>query len=418
MQRACMWGMIILFAKLGSTGIVGEFALAMAIALPFNRFASLQLPQLILANPEKCYPLARCLMVHWMMNSLAILFLISGIYILGLERPESQIVILVAIARAFESASEICYAFFYRCHRAHIAAMLQTIRGFVTLALVGSTYIVYGDLWIAMACMACVYAAFTCFVDLPVTRRFVKKDPDAWKQPGTTFADIRELAISSIPLGFCALLAVSYACLPRYALNAYLGIDGLGVFESLASLTLIADIVCQSLSRTSASHFAQAVAQKDKSRLLRLYGKVGLFYFAIGGGGVLLSVLFGKALLVFLYSEDYAQYGMVLAALMLTRTISFACAYDTLLLTMGRYQTLVTIWILSGAMLAWMITVMVPRYGLIGMVIAIAAGNGLRCALIHGTILRFLASDWWSNSHSESNSSQWDEENRSATSWS
>ena len=109
---ACQWGMIVALAKLGSSYMVGQFSLGLAIATPVLMFTNLHLRAVQATDARRLYTFAEYLRLRSVMTLVAIA-VIAGIA--GFEHYERQtrmVILAVALAKGIETLSDIHYGLF------------------------------------------------------------------------------------------------------------------------------------------------------------------------------------------------------------------------------------------------------------------------------------------------------------------
>src|SRR5262249_18402587 len=96
---ACQWGMIVALAKLGSSFMIGQFSLGVAIASPVLMFTNLHLKAVQATDARRLTSFAEYLRLRGAMT-LCGLAVIAGIALFGNYEPQTRLVILaVALAK-------------------------------------------------------------------------------------------------------------------------------------------------------------------------------------------------------------------------------------------------------------------------------------------------------------------------------
>ncbi|QEG36176.1 lipopolysaccharide biosynthesis protein [Bythopirellula goksoeyrii] len=391
-QKISLWGVVFLLAKLSSPEVVGQYAWAMAVALPITRLASLQLPQLILTQVHQSFRLGSYFAAHAMAHVVAMGLLGMVLLLSNASFQTVGLVLAVTCLRAAEGLSELTNAVQLKHHRVVQAAALAILRGILGLVVMATVQIAFGSLLISIASLTVAWLVFACCIDAPAAHRAAATTLlDGGRL--ASFADLTQLVFSSIPLGGCALLAVLFACLPRYLLGIWHDAYSLGIFEALVAISAPAEILAQAISRVTAPRFAAALDDRDRQTITHLYVTVGVVNLTLAVSGTLLVLFFGPALLRIAYSADYAAYSNLLAVLMLARGVAFLCNYDLLFLCMSQYRRLAFSWLLPSMVLIATSLITVPEYGLSGVIVAVLMGNSVRCGFIHTSLRRSLRSD-------------------------
>ncbi|MGL5063908.1 MAG: oligosaccharide flippase family protein, partial [Microcoleus sp.] len=134
---ASQWGMLVLLAKLGSPEMVGQFTLGLAVTAPVIMFTNLQLRGIQATDAKGEYVFSDYLGLRLIGTGLALL-IIAGITLKAGYRWETSVVILtIALAKAFESISDVFYGLIQQHERMDRIAIALMIKGPLSLLLLG-----------------------------------------------------------------------------------------------------------------------------------------------------------------------------------------------------------------------------------------------------------------------------------------
>jgi len=133
----CQWGIIALLAKLGSTKMVGQFTLGLAITAPIIMFTNLQLRTVQATDANDEYTFYEYFTLRLILTLLGLL-LITGITLISNYHSETILVILlVGFCKAVESISDIFYGLFQKHERMDRIGKSKIMRGFISLPMLG-----------------------------------------------------------------------------------------------------------------------------------------------------------------------------------------------------------------------------------------------------------------------------------------
>ncbi len=169
----CQCGAIVVLAKLGSSSMVGQFSLGLAIAAPVLMFTNLNLRAVQATDARRAYSFGEYLRLRIAMT-LAGLGVIAGIVLLGnYGRQTAMVILTVALAKGIETVSDVHYGLFQLNDRLDQSGRSMIIRGMLSVAaLSAGIYLTHNVVW-GCAGMALVWlAALICF-DARQARRFV-----------------------------------------------------------------------------------------------------------------------------------------------------------------------------------------------------------------------------------------------------
>jgi O-antigen/teichoic acid export membrane protein len=151
---ACQWGILISIAKLGTPAMVGQFALGLAVSAPIFMFTSLQLRAVLATDARDEYRLAHYSALR-ILGTAAGLILIAGFLAVSHFRRDTAIVILlVSLAKAVETLSDIIYGFWQKHEHFDKIAIALTGRGVGSLAAMAAVLYFTRSIALATAIMA------------------------------------------------------------------------------------------------------------------------------------------------------------------------------------------------------------------------------------------------------------------------
>ena len=129
----CQWGMIVALAKLGSSFMIGQFSLGLAIATPVLMFTNLHLRVVQASDARRLYSFGEYLQLRSVMT-LGAIAVIGGIVCFEhYERQTAMVILVVALAKGIESLSDIHYGLFQLNDRLDQAGASMMLRGAFSL---------------------------------------------------------------------------------------------------------------------------------------------------------------------------------------------------------------------------------------------------------------------------------------------
>src|SRR5580692_1932857 len=169
----CQWGMIVALAKLGSSFMIGQFSLGLAIATPVVMFTNLHLRAVQASDAQRLYSFGEYLQLRSVMTLCAIA-VIGGIACFErYERQTTMVILAVALAKGIEALSDIHYGLFQLNDRLDQTGASMMLRGaFSVVALSAGLYLTHSALWGCVG-LALVWLAALFLFDVPRGRRFV-----------------------------------------------------------------------------------------------------------------------------------------------------------------------------------------------------------------------------------------------------
>jgi O-antigen/teichoic acid export membrane protein len=362
---ACQWGVIVAMARLGSSYMVGQFSLGLAIATPVLMFTNLHLRAVQATDAHRLYSFEEYLRLRTTLT-IAGLVAIAGIVWFGhYERYTSMVILAVAFAKGIETLSDIHYGLFQLNDRLDQSGKSMMLRGVLSLAaLSAGLYLSRNILWGCVG-LALVWLGALLFFDVPNGRLFAQARADRGRKPGAGRG--WSLMRTALPLGIATTMATLNLNIPRYFIHARLGERQLGIYSALAYSTAAMILVSDSMShsaipRLSRFYGAERLAE-TRALLLRLVA-AGL---AIGLAGLAFVQLLGARLLTVLYGPEYAAQFRAFRILILATTIyCVACMFTSAITAARSFRTLVPLYAAVLGANALACALWVPKSGLAG----------------------------------------------------
>ena len=386
MYAACQWGMIVALAKLGSTLMVGQFSLGLAIATPVLMFSNLHLRAVQATDASRVFRFSDYLQLRLIMT-LSAIAVIAGIVWFGHYESRTTLVILaIALAKAIEALSDIHYGLFQLNDRLDHTGRSMMLRGAAALvALSAALYltrnVVWGCLWVAVAWLAALL-----FFDVRRGRELLSPGRAATVRERTTepggFQRHWRLIYLALPLGVVTTIMSINLNMPRYYIQSQMGEHALGIFSAMAYATVAVTLVSDSLANSAIPRMSRLYAKGQTAEFRRLLFRLLVLGTILGLAGLAAAQLGGARLLTVVYSAEYAGQSRVFVLLMLAAAIHFVASMLNCGITSARCFTIqVPIFVLAAAGNALACARWIPTAGLLGGAMGVVAGAVVRLVL-------------------------------------
>jgi O-antigen/teichoic acid export membrane protein len=357
----CNWATLVVLAKLGTPVIVGRFALGLAVTAPVILFAGLQLRNIQATDAQRKFLFREYFGLRLVMCLLALLAIAGIIVASGFEPELSLIVLIIGIDKIADAVSDVIYGLLQQheqMDRIAISNILKAVLSLVLLAL--GEYFTHSLVWATAGwCLGSIVVMLG--YDLRNGRIVLKSLSSALDslKPRFEARTLARLTWLALPLGVTTLLISLNANIPRYFIENSSGERALGIFAALAFLATAGTNVTSALGQSAVPRLAKYYAAGDgrafRMLLLKLMGIAAL----LGSAGVVVGLIFGRAILTVVYRPEYAQ------------------------------QTDVFVWLLAGAGVAYFAsfigygTTAAHYFKLQPVILAVCAGSTfLLCALL------------------------------------
>jgi O-antigen/teichoic acid export membrane protein len=405
---ASQWGMLVVLAKLGSPEMVGQFTLGLAVTAPVIMFTNLQLRGIQATDAKGDYVFSDYLGLRLIGTGFALL-IIAGITLKAGYRLETSLVILaIALAKAFESISDVFYGLIQQHERMDRIAIALMIKGPLSLLLLAIGVSLTGSVVGGAIGLAIAWGLVLFGWDLRNGRLILNTSSNGREEadlladaepansqnplyPRWHLKTLKKLVLLALPLGFVMMLISLNTNIPRYFIERYLGERELGIFAAMSYLMVVGSMVVSALAESAsprlAKYYAAGNSTAFRTLLLKLVG-VGLM---LGTGGVFVAVVAGKPILTLLYRPEYADRADLFAWLMVAAGIGYVSSFLGYGMTAARYfRVQMPLFVLVTGSCAIACFWLIPTQGVRGAAIALIVGAIVQAVFTLGVIFHAI----------------------------
>ena len=360
----CQWGMISTLAKLGSPRYVGQFGLGLAISAPLIFLTNLSLRPVLATDAKREFSFSVYFTLRLVSTFIFVILLIAIAPIFSRDVETLFVALIVGIAKAVESISDIIYGLLQQRERLDRVAISLGLRG--GLALIGlllimevTRNILLSVLWIVIAWLGVLI-----FFDIPQAVLFEKfRIISLVSYKGALW----RLVKLSFPVGVTMMLVSLKANIPKYLISHLKGEAYLGYFVALNYLFVAGNMVSSALGQASSPRLANYFAKRLSSSFWKLMAKMLSIGALLGLLGFLLALFLGKPLLAVMYTSDYARFSDVLIWLSLAAAVGYIASFVGYAATAVReFQVQPIILVISIFTLITGLFLWLPTHGLVG----------------------------------------------------
>lgn len=398
---ACQWGMIVVLAKLGNTLMVGRFSLGLAIATPVLMFTNLHLRAVQATDARRLYSFTEYLQLRSVLTLAAIVVIAGIAWFEHYERQTTIVILAVALAKGIEALSDIHYGLFQLNDRLDQTGMSMMLRGALSVvALSAGLYLTRQVFWGCVG-LALAWLAALLFFDVRRGRRFETFSErffrnsilTGWRSESRAKGFRRQWNLTrlALPLGIVTTMASINLNMPRYFIEARMGVHQLGMFSALAYATVAMTLVSDSLGHCAIPRMSRLYAEGQLAEFRLVLLQLSGIGCALGMAGLAAAQVIGTRLLTIFYSPEYAAASQVFVVLMLATAIHCVAGMLTSGIMSARYFLVqVPMFTLVAASTALACYRLVPASGLMGGAEASVIGAMVRlvlAALVVGYLL-------------------------------
>jgi len=388
---ACQWAVLIIIAKVGSSAMVGQFALGLAVSAPILTLTNLQLRPIQATDTQGRFGFADYLTLRLMTAFLAFVMICGSAVMFRSNPATASVVLVVGVAKCIESVSDALYGQLQRSDRMDRIAISMMLKGPLSLAAMAIAVWVTGRvLWGATA-LAGVWLLLGLSYDLPAARKTVRPESNVrtsqsvikWR-PHILMTIVR----IGLPMGLALMLLALATNIPKYLVQRELGEGALGYFSALAYPGYGIALLVAALGQSASTRLARAFAGGGNSfgRLLLTLAGITL---GIGAVAVGLVITLGPQILSIMYRPDYSAFSNVFAVLTIATVIWSVEAILGYGATAGKvYYGQAWAGGIAAAVTALSGVVLVRSYGLLGAAWATAFGGFTALSVFFVLVLR------------------------------
>ncbi len=381
---ASQWLMLIVIAKLGSPEMVGRFSLAFAITAPISMFANLNLRAVFATDAKNKHTFGDYFTLRIIMQLAGLCVLMLFMSFSNYAVPVFVLVVLVAIAKLFESVSDVLFGFMQKNERMDIISVSLTFKSVLSLTGLGLAMYAKNDIIWGTAGILIAWLLVLLFYDIPHAYKMYKSSTVYTDESQSVLkhmfltvdkTTINTLALLSLPLGITFLFTSLMNNVPRYFIEQTLGERILGIYSAMVYIIFVGIRVITALGESATPRLAKHFALYEFDKFKKLLSKMILFGIATGIIGIIVAITCGKTVLSLLYRSEYAEHSNIFIWLMTTAAIMYVSIFLEYGMNAVRKFKIQPYIIFSSltavTLICW---IAIPRIGMLGAVFAVAVG--------------------------------------------
>ncbi|MBX3234787.1 MAG: oligosaccharide flippase family protein [Nitrospiraceae bacterium] len=342
----CQWAVLMVLARLGTTEMVGQYALALAVTAPVVIFANLGLRPLQSTDARDQFTFDEYLRLR--LSATCIALLVIAVLALQYRLQTAAIVMAVGVAKAVESVSDVYFGLLQKHERMALIARSLALKGIVSIIAFTVGFMISGTLLGAVCGLVLAWVAVLGVYDLPNGRVVLGRPVHARPlYDGIDWSRLRRLAGLAVPLGIGSMLLSLNTSIPRYVVESYWGERALGLYAGMVYVGVAAGMLVNSVGQTVTPRLSREWAAGAVSSFNRLLLGFGLLAAAWGTLGIALAWFAGEWFLGLLYGKQFSDesgvfvwvmgaaavshlasvmgFGMTAARIIMSQSVQFAC---------------------------------------------------------------------------------------------
>ena len=367
---------LMLLAKLLRPEQVGQYALGLAMVYPVINLANLQLRAIMSSSTRPQAHFGHYLSLRLLTTSLALAIVLALTQILGYRWELTAVVLVVGVAYAIESISDVYYARLQLHDRLAEISKSLIVRALLSvLGLAVAIYISGNLLWgitgIVLARAIVLFGYDICERTHGLGGQSKSFSRNEALTPRFDLGVQRELVWLSLPLGTVVLLAALNSSVPSYFIKHALGERDLGIFSAIGFVVSVGNMAVVSLGQSAYTRLARSYAAGDRVAFGSVLGKLLGFGAMLGLCGMIISKLAGREILTILFRPEYAERADLLPWIMAVGGVVYMAQFLGFGMTAaGYYNSQVVLNVLANLSLVGACYWFVGRHGLLGVIFA------------------------------------------------
>ncbi|MGM0804975.1 MAG: oligosaccharide flippase family protein [Bacillota bacterium] len=388
----CQWLVVSVIAKLGDPVQVGTFALALAISAPIFLFFNMNLRVVQATDTNDEYSFNQYFSMRVLTTLIAFLIVILISIFSGFEKTTIIVIIFLAIAKFFESISDILYGYLQKCEQMKFISISKIIRGIISTISMAIILYLTNDLVLATLIYAVTWGVILILYDFKKCLYIYRFDMNSntrfmseMLKPSIDYKILKLLFILSLPLGIAGTLDSLNINLPRYFINFQLGEGALGYYAAITYIIISGQTIVGALAQAATPRLAKYY-NSDIKQFKLLLMKLFIIGLVIGTIGVLMSVYLGGYILTIFYTPEYQEYNTLFILSMIAASFWYLSGFLNCGIVASRiFKNQIIIFFATTLVTSVACIYLINDYGL----------NGAALSLILGMFTRFVLSFYW-----------------------
>lgn len=261
------WLLVIIFARIGGTELLGEYAIALAVVSPVFMLSSLQLRQLQATDFSNEFEFPDYFCVRLL--SVATATITALIFAFFQTNNTAIIIVALTTNKAIEWTSDIIYGFFTKHQRIDLIAKSQFSRGLQAVAL--AAFFLYTTASALLSLLAVALSSLIMLLLYDLKKLYaLAAEKNVACLPSWDYHRAINLLAVSLPLGIVIFLVSLNSNIPRYLVSELLGKKELGVFAGVYAVLNVAALPLNATLQPLSPRLAESYQHNDKKRFIKL----------------------------------------------------------------------------------------------------------------------------------------------------
>lgn len=367
------WLLTILVVRLAGYTVSGVYSLALTVTNVFYAIAIAGVRNYQISDLSGKYSDSDYYWLRILTNLIALVLCVGFVLLNRYSVYQSIVILCYMLFKISESFLDVFHGAMQKQWKLELIGKSFLLRAVLTLTAFYAVLRLTGNLLLSVVAMAlCSYGAMFLYDVRLGSVRLCAAHKSDWRER------ILPLFYKILPMAvYCGLFNI-LGSIPRWSLERQCGEELLGYYASLATPTVILQVVTLYIFSPLVPLFAQYYYDKDIAQFRRLFKKIMILFAVLACGSFLGTLLLGKLFLRILYGSEILQYFNRFYALVACAVLTAFCSFLGAVLTVFRdFKPLLAANILGvavslicclclmermemvGANIAWLVSLMV-----------------------------------------------------------
>ena len=301
-----IWILSVLIVRISGYEAAGIFAVCMSITSSPAVVALYNMRSFQVSDIHGEYSNKTYINTRFLCAAASMIFCLVLILIYGYDFHKASIIIAYMIVKACEGLADAYYGIEQMWGRMDLSGISYCIRGFACCVAFTITLILTDDMFISMLVMA--IASLCCVFGVDGTlRKKYEYQYQPWQKGHVGKPALNLLAICT-PLCIVGVLNNFTYTVPKIYLESFHGSEVMGLYSSVASPTVVVQLVAQTLFYPQIPELTKLYEENDKKAYITKLGKFFMLAFILLFITLVGASFLGEPVLVFLYGEEIRPY--------------------------------------------------------------------------------------------------------------
>lgn len=377
----CQWLMTVLVVRLSGVDDAGLLTLCISVSNIWISLSSFGMHNYQASDTENKYTFGTYLVSRYVTGAMALLGCIAYLLLLRYSPVTDVAVVFYFLYRFSESLEDVYYAAFQKAWHIDIAGKSMLIRGLLSIGLFSAVLVGSGNLSLTIVVLAAACLLVVYLYDGRKGRMFTNRQTDN--------TSVRALLLECLPLAVYTLLNTFVPMAPRLVMERVLGNYELGVYGSIATPTVVVQMIATYVFNPFITLFAEELAGRDIRGFVKSLRSCLLWLFGISVFSVAVGLFFGHWGLNLLYGSEIAGYTALLTPLIIASAlIAFMWLLGGTLVAARSFRWLLASNILSSAAILPLSFFFEEKWGMQGASLATIVSVGLAIVILVAGLFR------------------------------